>query len=532
MTDPKKIFKDGYFWLSIIAGGAVLSMTLWFSFGTDQSIYAYSAWVWKTYHLPPYIGSWNHNWPGSHLLHRLAAQIFGTSVFSFHLFDFLAQLSGLAVIYYLARRLSGKGIAGLLASIFYAIYYFQLGFTKTDEKEGYVFWLLLLAVFFSVSLARRVYFRAVLAGLLAGFAFLVKPTFGLCWPVFGIWFLAEGFRERPKKVWLELLLFGISCLVPALLVIFYYWRLNYLSELYHATIWFNFEVYSKMIRVAPFERIKQTILMLWQLAGERPLTLFPALFAALFALANWKTYPEKKLALIIFSLMIVSLLSILIQGKNFLYYWIPFWGLTMILSGAGLAWIGERLIQGNPGWRSKFISGTFYLVLIFIAAITINTWSLKFAIRFPFRSLRPAYLEQSDTNFLVADYLRPMLKPGDEIELVGWNPIPAFLLRKKLPSRFACFETLLFRRWDGKVLPRQEQWMAEYTREVIRARPRFFLISTFNAPEYLGGIYHMPEYNLKQALALEFPDLQQFLLKNYQLLKTIGTFEIYQRSSE
>jgi len=531
MEGQKNIFQDFYFWISLGLGGFFLAMTLWFSLGTDQSLYAYSAWVWKAYHLPPYLGSWNHNWPGSHLLHRLALEIFGAGILSFRLFDFLAQLSSLMIIYYLAQRLSRQRTAGFLASVFYGIYYFQLNFTKTDEKEGYVLWLLLFAVFCALRFGRRAGLRAVLVGGLSGLVFLVKPTFGLCWPVFGVWFLATGLRQRPSRVWLELLIFGICCLIPALLVVFYYWRLDALNQLYDAAIWFNFAVYSQMIHLTPVAKFKAIILMFYNLAGERPLMIVSAIFAILIPIANWKEYQEKSLFLVILSLILVSLLSILIQGKNFLYYWIPFWGFLMIFSGAGFSVMGSRLAESDRSLRSKFMAGMFYLILILLAVASINLWSLKFAIRCPFRDLRSAYLYQSDVNFRVAEYLQPLLKPGDEIELIDWNPMLAFLLKKKLPSRFACFETLLFRHRDGKLRPKQKEWMSEYTGEVIKARPRFFLVSFLTGPERLRDIYNLPELNLEEALAKEFPDLQKFLEQNYQLINTIGTIKIYQRVS-
>lgn len=531
MSGKENIFQDKIFWLTIISAGIILSMTLWFSLGTDQAIYAYSAWVWKNYHLPPYIGSWNHNFPGSHIFHFLALYIFGESVLSVRIFDFLIQLSNVAMLYYLASRISGQKPAGFLACIFYALYYFQLAFNKTDEKEGYALWLILLAIVFGLSLKRKFYLRAIILGFLSGFAFLVKPTFGLCLPLFGIWLLTQEFRQKPRMVWFGLIIFAIAGLMPSLMILLYYWRLDRLKDLYEATLWFNFAVYTRMIRLGFDEKVKSIILMVFRLVAERPLVITSAIIAILLPAGNWREFKEKSLFILILGLALVSILSGLVQGKNFPYYWIPFWAFLFILSGVGLARIGSMIKESAQTLKPRVFSTIFYISLLFISLTSVNLWNLKFALAYSFRDLRSAYLFQTEEDFLVEEYLKPLIHPGDEIAYLGWNPLIPFLLHKKLPSRFCAFETLLFRRWDNQLLPAQKKWMDEYTNDVMKARPRFFLISKLTATQSLEYKYHLSSLNLKDALSKEFPELQKFLEQNYKLVKTIRAIEIYELSN-
>ena len=146
--------------MAILLGGFFLSLTLWYSFGMDQSLYSYGAWVWTHYHLPPYLGVFDQNFPGIFIIHRLAFAIFGESIIGFRVFDLLVQLSSLTMIFYLSKRLSGSGVAGFLSGVFYGIYYFGLGNFDTGQREAYILWLFLISLIAGVTLKKRAWSRA------------------------------------------------------------------------------------------------------------------------------------------------------------------------------------------------------------------------------------------------------------------------------------------------------------------------------------------------------------------------------------
>ena len=130
--------KELYLWLCLFLSGFILSPTLWFGFTMDQALCHYAVWVWREYHLPPYLGVWDLSFPGIFLLHRLVLEIFGESILGFRLFDFLVQLSLVVMLYYLAGRLFRSSWAGFFSGIA-AFFTGIISILKNKERSVLVF---------------------------------------------------------------------------------------------------------------------------------------------------------------------------------------------------------------------------------------------------------------------------------------------------------------------------------------------------------------------------------------------------------
>jgi len=528
------IFQDRFFWLAFFFGGFFLSLTLWFSLGMDQSTFCYGAWVWKTYHLPPYVGAFDQNFPGIFIIHRLVLTLFGDSILGFRIFDFLIQLCSLTMLFYLARRLSGKSTAGFLASVFYGIYYYGLGNFDTAQREGFVLCLLLLATIFSLRLEKMVWLRMSLAGLSLGFAFLIKPFYGLAWLVFGIWFFIEAFRKNKASAFLQSCLFAICCLIPSALVLLYYWKLGYLRELYQAVILYNFGSYALSGASGSNIWVDKLLIVLSSLSWPNSLLAFSASITIMLGLKKDSSLQDKRLLVLLIFLIAVSLSSYWLQGKFFPYHLLPLMGLMMILSGAGFSWLGDRFSAGLRSGRSLLF--LYYISLLFFAFLVLSPDLVMFSWRHSFRSMDQAYLgwlnsdldtHYSSNNYLVAKKLEPLLKPEDRIEYFGPYPLIPFLLKKKLPSRFSCVQHLLFLPRTREMLILQKQWSNDYTQAVIQSQPKFFLVSD-QFPGSHHKFFSLASKSLKTALRSRFPELQKFLDLNYEMIMKVGVIEVYQ----
>jgi len=532
MSKLPRIFWDFYFWICLLLGGFFLSLTLWFGLGMDQSIYAYSAWVWKEYGLLPYIGVWDENFPGIFLIHRLALELFGASILGFRIFDFFIQLGALGMVYYLAQEFSGSKLAGLFSGVVYSLYYFNLGNVGTGQREGFIFFSLLLAIILSLKLAERRYFRAILVGLLAGFIFLIKPHYGLCGAMFGLFFMIEGRERKPSKILSELFIFGIGFLALALVIVLFYLKAGYLKELYYATIWYNFEIYNKSVSY-PFGLSWFLFTIPSGTFLDHPLIFVSGLFGLLVASGKFKSIQASKVFWLLVLMLLMSFISYQLQAKYFPYHLIPFWGLMILISSAGWAWIGKWLKEDSDFKRGKVLAGIFYLLLMILVLWEQNLDIIRFCFRYCFRSLDKAYLAKvgnydphlANEQYQVARYLQSMITDEDRIEFFGAYPLVPYLLKKKVPSRFVCVQHLLLLPADGKPKPLQEQWIKEYTVSVIKAKPRFFIVS-----DYIPGFrsLNLSVRDLNQALGLVFLELNDFLQKNYELVNIIGEIQIYE----
>jgi len=522
----QSFYRDGYFWAAVLLGGFLLSLTLWFRFTMDQAICNYVAWVWKDKGLPPYVGAWDLSWPGIFILHRLVLETLGESTFAFRFFDFLVQTGSLAMIFYLARKLARSSVAGFLAAVLYAIYYFRLGPLETGEREGFVLCLLLLATVIGLELKGRIFLRAALVGLLAGMAFQLKPTYGLSWLVFGAWFLAEGLKSRPKPAAAELALFALACILPTLLIAAYYWRIGHLADLYYATIYFNFKVYGGTT-LSVFRGGGWTLALAVanSVFTDQPLTWF---FAAAAMLIPFQA-PDpgrKKLFGILLALTAVSFISHIIQAKFFPYQLTPGVGFATVIAGMGIVRTAERLGQ-SLGLASAARAKLFYAALLLFALAGLSPQAIDSAMKFAFRNPSRAYHAGQGYDafyYRAAQALSPMIG-SEEMQYFGWHPLLPYLLHKKLPARFCVVDHLLIRDKNGRITPLQRKWIEEYTDSVIARRPKFFLVSD-QVPGWT--IFNLQSPSLKEALRREFPRLQKFLEENYALKTTVGEIEVYE----
>jgi len=534
MSLDNNIFRQSLFWLALVLGGFILSPILWYGAGMDQAFYLYGAWVWKSYHLPPYIGAWDSNFPGIYIIHRLAMALFGDRILGFRIFDFLVQLCCLAMIFALARKLTGSGTAAFVTCLLYGFYYLGRGRWDAGQRDAFVFAALLAAIFCSVVLNRRIWLRAVLAGIFAGLAFLIRPTYGLAWIVFGALFLLQAVREKRGPALAELLVFGFFCLAPSLLVVLYYWQAGYLLEMYRAIILYNFEVYSRL--KPPAVANSWLAWMLFKansLVGSQPVVSLLVLLAILFqGESGGARSGNRQIFWLLIIFISLSAFSYLLLGKDLQYQLIPLWGFAVILSSAGLSALGALLAGIYRGIVGRALAWTFYLaVAVFMFVSIPRNWAV-FAFHYSYRDLDTAYLSGvgasdellSENHYLAAKYLKTIVRPEDEVEVFGAHPLISFLLKKKLPSRFCAVQQLMFCPQGSGLSLMQRQWIEEYTKAVVAARPRFFVIAEQGI--YFGTCLSRP--SIKQGLAEIFPELGIFLERNYRPLKKIGQTEIYE----
>ncbi len=530
------MIRDRWFWCSFFLGGFVLSLTLWFDFSMDQSICQYIAWVWKEYHLPPYVGAWDHTYLGILLVHRVAEELFGESIAGFRAFDFLVQLSCLPLVYAFGKKLAGSALSGFLAAIFFSVHYYSLGPRQVGVRETFIFWLLMLALAAGLALESRPRLRAALAGLALGMIFQLKPFYDLCWPVFGAWFWIDGFRDRPRKVWFELLIFSLACLVPSLLVLCYYWRLGLLLELYRATIWYNFAVYSAW---APGQ-LSKWMLFKSLAAGifhKSPFILVSGVLA-MAVLSRVHAPQAKKLYWALIVLTWVCLAAFLIQGKFIDYQLVAWWEFLAVFAGAGYGYLGSRLAGLTRGARADLIKLAAGLAAIgLLIKINVSEDYLKFSYRFAYRGFTSAYLGSNGTHLdahqaanshLAVQFLAPRLQPGDQVEVLSPYPLIPLLLKKKLPSRFCNVHHLLFLPRQGQPPPLLRQWISEYQSDVIKANPRYFVICDLFGR---SPFFNSTAIDLKDGLRTTFPELNAFFTSNYRFVTQFGKVEIYERVS-
>ena len=534
MNADRSIFKDGFFWHAFLLGGIILSLTLWFGMGIDSGMIGYCSWVWRHYGLPPYVGCIEGDYPGIFLIHLAQMALFGESVLGFRVFNFILQLLALVMVFYLTRRFSRSSLAGLLAVLFYALYYYKLDYYNSGEREEYVLWLVFLSLVVSLVFAPRRFLRAGLVGLMVGFAFLIKPTFGLLWVLFGGWFLLEAVRERWREICKLGLIFAGGCLLPSLLVVAAYWHWGYLRELYEVPVWMMLKVYAHrpiLYSVYPFEEVQEltrsSLLKIHyqNLVLSNPVLLFGGWLLLALKFQGLREKDILKNFSILGGLLLACLGSIYIQNTVWGYQQVPFWGLVTILAGWGWGLLLEKIKGGRPSlWRLIPYLGCFLLIFIGLVA-QMPDYARRAAYTNFLMKPQQVYLFEYEDEERAAEYLRSRMAPEDEYFYFGAISNLPFLAGRKLTTPFPSSEPFFWQMKDGSPNPVRQKWERGYIEGLTRSRPRFFV---FNTAIPVAIIYPLPA-DFKSLVRERMPELMMELELNYGLVKSFGKMEIYER---
>ena len=88
------------------------------SVNVDETIWAYSGWLWAVYHDPPYVGAFENKPPGIFLLHRLAYSMFGQSIWPVRVLGIAAAIGTMFLLRAVGRRYGGKLAGDMSALVF------------------------------------------------------------------------------------------------------------------------------------------------------------------------------------------------------------------------------------------------------------------------------------------------------------------------------------------------------------------------------------------------------------------------------
>ena len=514
------------FWgLIIFSSLLLLSPLLWFGFGTDQGLHAYGAWVWRNYHLAPYLGCFDHNFPGIFIIHYFTQLIFGESVLGFRVFDLIWQAATALMISLVSWAVFKNRTAGFLAAVFYSITYINMGAWDTGQRDGFLLLLYLLGFWLLTKpeAASAKIIAPAFSGLLIGFGFLLKPVAALI----GFLFMLMLWKRR-KSGLAPILFYLAGCLLPFAIIILYYWRLGGLAKLFQAIFEFNSEIYSGALRAPPLLVLGGIFLMRFWINFAQVLS--GLLLLALLLGRRRKTNEfERGSALWLLLLFAGVYLGYLAQGKYYAYQQTPVWGLLCLFSGVGWAAAFDVLAPAAGSLR-KTKAAVFSLILLALSCMLIDPGMLRFLAGVPRLTFNEGY--DSTPYFftcrLAASYLQNHTQPGHKAQVWGSEALINYLAQRQAPSRFPSTLSLIFRPGPDLRAPLQKKLGAELLDSLKTDPPAYFLVETISHPGY--GIK-----SDKQVLLEDYPEIENFVSERYSLAYNIkfldGYIEFYRLKS-
>jgi hypothetical protein len=210
----------------------------------DEGEYAYSGQL-MLEGIPPYQLAWNMKLPGTYAAYAAMMALFGQSIGGIHLGFLLANLGALALLFFIARRLTGV-CGAIMACAAYALLSLSPGVLGLAGHATHLVTLAALGGFLLLLRAREKGGGADLfwSGFCFGVAFLCKQP-GLYFGMFGFCLvLRDAARTRPVA-WRSLLrntvLFSVGMVLPFALTCLILWHLDTFQK-----FWFWTFTYAKV----------------------------------------------------------------------------------------------------------------------------------------------------------------------------------------------------------------------------------------------------------------------------------------------
>lgn len=534
---PRMGAKDPDFWLAFVAWTVVnwsCLQILLFAFGRDQGIYALVADGLLKGHLP-YRDLWDFKPPGIFLLYSLAQALFGKTMLAPRLLE-VAGLIGLVLAF---ARLShiyvGTSRPGLIGGAIAALIHAQLEFWHTGQPETFggfltVYGLLITALDLR---GRPRVFAWIGTGLLFGFAFMLKPPLGGGALVCAAYACAR-YKSDAK--------FRVRSLLPAAVI-----AAAALVPLLACAVWFRAAGAWPAFHWTMFEFTPGYTNLGWQdrsapemfyQAVEEVFFRFSAL-AGLGVIAAVTIRPmhsrEREAIFVVLGIVSVHVAGIAMQGKFFQYHYAGTLPLIAFLGGLGMYKLWRRCLMGGAGGVVAFVS------FIGVAA------SMRTAVRdlpgtFWSRSLlRTEYLlgiapvhsrEHLDRElYYVADYnldadrqvateLQQRTGPEARVYVWGFEPGIYWFSERQPASRFIY-------NVPQRVAWQQQYARSELLRELRQSRPGVIVVQRNDVFPMVTGGWLDSKDSLRS-----FPELSDLISSQYDKVKTIEDFDVFQRRSD
>jgi hypothetical protein len=455
-----------YALLTLIAGSIYVRVLP----SSDQSIFDYLAWL-NIHGVPYYKGSFDMTWPGQLVFHELYIRIFGVHVWTARAGDFLLLQPAVVAIYAFLRR-SGFPKAAVGAALLYPIIYVTSGAWMAGHRDITGVHFLIGASIFALPSERRSWWQPIAAGLLAGYAVMIRPTYLAFAPVLLLlglpaWKQAEGSLAASVR---QSLMFAAGLAVPPLAFVLYGIATGTLHDWYVDAIRFVFDVY-------PVSQGRG------RLFGMAASFLWTALwwldFAGSLGALLWLIFGRKRTGLWLLAGMIATvLLSYFAQNKGFGYHLAGLIPVLVLLACAGVEAALQRPLSPTPIRHG---------LAVLTALLVLMGTSLRLAHA---RPVAPDWGRQEqgrplglDDTLAFVSIIRAESLPGDTVMQWGGEYQVSFLAQRLAPTKFINI--------NGERLIRPGQpvfgdWLVQLDRDLGQRPPKFFLVDQSIIPPGTG----------------------------------------------
>jgi len=520
---------------SLLSGAALLVLTLvilspllHYPFARDHGMYMTVAETMSRGGMP-YADAWDLKTPGIFFVFRVALGLFGKNMWGIRVLELLFLAGTALLLWRLGRRLDAGRWSGQLSAAYFLLFLgHNLNYWHTAQAESFLMLPLVLGLDQAVKAlveprGRPALVAAAVSGLCLGVVFVFK--FPNILPFAAILPLAMMKRESdaPSRLPLVALFAAGGLLIPLATAAWFsmggalghLWVALFVFAPRYAGITVSADLIVHGLRVfAGFFMPGQGLII------PKWLCLAGLLFCLFRGRGGARLVPPLWFAL--------SLGVIWIQGKFFLYHYLPLFLPVALLAGVAadrVAHVVGGRIRGNKAAQAN--AGALVAAGLLMLPVLIDAGHLH-RLREATMAATPVTAPGKDlsvyrdgTDFSlsadleVAEYLRQNTGPDDTIFIWGYETLVHFLADRHQACRFITHQPLASR-WQ------MPGWREEAMTALRQAPPARIMVLRRDAMPAVTG-----STSDSAGLLVEFPELERFIASHYHLETEIEDFIIY-----
>lgn len=451
----------------------------------------------------PYKDFYEQKLPGIFYFYAAIIAIFGSSVSDLHTGFIVVNIITILALYFSAKMLFSP-ITGLITAVTFAIVSITpslSGFTVQSE-HGLALFASIGLLFYVLSRNNNKWYWYLLMGLALGTGFMVKTT-GLFMMFWGGLILILDFLTSKEKVFKLLFkqvffyVFG-AAIVIGLLILSVYVRGSY-----NEFVFWVFSINKYYANRITFEEgmkyfgySRDAIVANYKFFWMQSIAAFFLLFLRSIDLRT---------KLFILSIGFFSFVAIVPGYYFYGHYWIQILPGMAILSGFTYYAVTKTLKD-----RFKLTSPTIkysYLAIFGILVLTHLNKNRSYYFNPNYELImRQVYGNNPFPESMeIANYLNKLLKPGDQIAVVGSEPEIYIYTNTQAPTQHVFFSTIV------AGIPEHKKLQREFSSEIEKAKPKYFLF-------YRHNVSLLVQANVDQYV---FEWANKYLTENYRVIGVV-----------
>lgn len=504
----------------LLTGALIGSVSLTYPFGRDQAFYAYAGKLLLEGKMN-YLYVFDLKPPGSHMFFAMIHALMGESMFNARIFDIIWQSAAAFILFLIVYRISRKTFYSYIASFLYLLLYYRQDYWHTLQADGMLNLPLALCILMLVwSYQQHSYIKVLTAGISFALALIFKYTIIVFMPLAVICLLLavkEPLSIRFKNTAVFLVGAVIICGALAL----WYQSTGALKEMIDIQFGQTSQYTAIAYETEPGDYISAQLIKLFTYSVYSPLVWVSA--AGFIMLAAKKKLEFQ--SILIFSWIISSLFSLIIQWK---FYYYHFHVIIASLSAGAVVFSLELISYVNEKRRRTVLAFSAVVLCGFILYAG-KPYPANYETLYSYltqkQTLKEVYIKNGITTdsvfmlfktFNAIDYVNQSSESGDKIYVWGYDPLVYYLTGRNCVSRFVYHIPLM---WKAE----NSSFRKEFIESVNKTNPKLIVVAGNDPLYYISG------YNEDSKQLLErFPEFKSFIDTKYSQRSRINDYDFYE----